>query len=149
MMERPIFLGGEESGAIGIGAHLPERDGIANALLLAEITAASGKGPRACMEEIFADIGHFTYERADHRVSPVELEEVRLRAASLTSPARLCGRPVTGTDRTDGLKFLRDDFSWLLLRVSGTEPLVRIYAEAATREEALDLLAEGRRLLGV
>jgi len=149
MGERHIFIGGEESGAIGLGAHLPERDGIMNALLLAEIVAATGKGPRAALEAVFAEVGHFAYERQDLRLDPVRMEAARARAESLSTPATLAGRPVVAELRVDGVKWICSDHSWLLLRLSGTEPLLRIYAEGRDREGARALLAEGRKLLGL
>jgi phosphomannomutase len=148
MLQRPVLLGGEESGGIGIGAHLPERDGILNALLLAELVARTGKGLRGYLQEVFDRVGRFTYRRLDLRLEPAGIARVRSRLAALDPPAALCARPVAEVITLDGLKLLRDDHSWLLLRPSGTEPLVRVYAEARSDAEVQELLAEGRRLLG-
>ena len=147
MLERPILVGGEESGGIGVGAHLPERDGLLNALLLAEVVARTGKGLRGYAQEIFDEVGYFTYERLDLPLPPEVAPEARRRVQGLEPPGRLAGRPVVDVSRLDGVRLLRDDDSWLLLRASGTEPLLRIYAEARSREEVGALLAEGRRMV--
>lgn len=149
ILEHPIVLGGEESGGIGVPAHLPERDGILNALLLAEIVAVRGKGLRACLEDLFAEVGRFIYERLDLSLDPPRIEAARERLAALAPPDTLAGKRVVAVQTIDGTRLEREDASWLLMRPSGTEPLVRIYAEARSREEVTALLAEGRRLAGV
>lgn len=143
MLEREILIGGEESGGIGIGAHLPDRDGLLNALLLVEVVAKSGLGLRAYLQQIFEEVGYFTYERLDLQVDSGTPAGERLAGLEMDT---LLGRPVVGVERMDGTKFLRDDSSWLLIRASGTEPLLRIYAEARSREEVRALIDEGRRL---
>ncbi|MHB8765185.1 MAG: phosphoglucomutase/phosphomannomutase family protein [Deferrisomatales bacterium] len=148
MLEREVLVGGEESGGIGVGAHLPERDGLLNALLLAELVARTGQGLRAYLQGVFDRVGHFDYDRLDLRLGEAEIEAARARVAALAPPDRLAGRAVVRVGTLDGTKFVRDDASWLLVRPSGTEPLLRIYAEARTRPEVDALLAEGRRLAG-
>jgi phosphomannomutase len=149
MRSQTVLIGGEESGGIGIPAHLPERDGLLNALLLAEIVARTGKGLRAYAQEIFDQVGYFTYARLDLPLDPSRTESLRDRIAGLEDPGTLAGRPVREVLRLDGTRFLRDDASWLLVRPSGTEPLLRLYAEARSGPEVGELLAEGRRLAGV
>jgi len=149
MRSRKVLIGGEESGGIGIPAHLPERDALLNALLLAEVVARTGKGLRAYAQEIFDQVGYFTYARLDLPLEPAEAEALRQRIAALEEPSGLAGRPVREVLRLDGTRFLRDDASWLLVRPSGTEPLLRLYAEARSRAEVEELLAEGRHLAGV
>jgi phosphomannomutase len=149
MLERPVLIGGEESGGIGIPAHLPERDGLLNGLLLVEIVARTGLGLRAYLQEIFDQVGYLTYDRLDLPLEPGAAEGVRARVAGLDLPAVLAGGRVAQVLRLDGTRILRDDASWLLIRPSGTEPLLRIYAEARSREEVRELLAAGRRLAGV
>lgn len=146
MLERPTLIGGEESGGIGIPAHLPERDGLLNALLLAEIVARAGRGLRAYLQEIFDQVGYFTYDRVDLPLEPSAAERVRDRMASLEDPPALAGGRVAEVLRLDGTRFLRDDASWLLVRPSGTEPLLRIYAEARSEAEVRELIEEGKRL---
>ncbi len=149
MLDREVILGGEESGGIGVGGHLPERDGILNALLLAEIVARTGKGLRAYLQEVFDRVGPFTYDRWDLRLGPEEIEAARQRVAALAPPTHLGGRAVARVVDLDGRKFIRDDASWLLVRPSGTEPLLRLYAEARTRLAVEELLAEGKRMAGL
>lgn len=152
MTKREVLLGGEESGALGIGAHLPERDGIVNALLLAEMVGTTGLGLREYLQTIFDEIGYFTYGRRDLKLLPHQIEAVRVRIAHMAGsaePTALLGMPVMRTQRIDGLKLIRDDHSWLMLRPSGTEPLVRLYAEARSEREVAELLDEGYRLSGL
>jgi phosphomannomutase len=149
MLARPVVLAGEESGGIGVGAHLPERDGLLTALLLAEIVASAGKGLRAYLQEIFDRVGYFTYRRLDLSLSPPEAERVRGRIAEAAVPAALGEVRVADVEHLDGLKLTREDGSWVLVRPSGTEPLLRIYAEARSPSELAELLAAGRELSGL
>jgi phosphomannomutase len=149
MIERTILIGGEESGGIGIPAHLPERDGVLNALLLAEIVARTGSGLRAYIQEVFDEVGYFTYDRLDLALAADCADAVRARVIGCEAPDRLAGEPVQEVVRLDGTKFVCEDHSWLLLRPSGTEPVLRIYAEARSRDQVRALLDEGRRLTGL
>ncbi|GAB4270988.1 MAG: phosphoglucomutase/phosphomannomutase family protein [Deferrisomatales bacterium] len=149
MLERPVVVGGEESGGIGVAAHLPERDGLFNALLLCEIVARTGRGLRAYLQEVFDRVGYFTYERQDVRLPPEGIEAARRRIAAVDRVDRLAGLPVDSVCTLDGTRIQREDASWLLLRPSGTEPVVRLYAEARSRADVAALLFEGRRLAGV
>lgn len=149
MLEREILVGGEESGGIGVAAHLPERDGILNALLLAEIVATTGLGLRQYIQQVFDEVGYFTYDRIDLHLDGAAIEAVRGRMAALDGVASLAGLPVTECLKLDGTRLKRDDASWLLVRPSGTEPVLRIYAEARSAGEVKALLAEGQRLAGL
>lgn len=148
MNEQAVLIGGEESGAVGIGAHMPERDGVAAALLLAEISDVKG-GLREYLQTVFDEIGYFTYHREDLKLSGDEAASARSRVSSFEPPERLCGQGIRKVMTLDGLKILRNDYSWLLMRPSGTEPLFRLYAEARSKEEAMELLKEGRRIAGI
>ncbi len=147
--DQPILIAGEESGAVGIGAHLPERDGVAAALLLAELIGSTGKGLRDYLESVFQLTGHFVYGRVDLKLSAGEIAEARKRFADFSPPDNLCGMDVEHFNELDGIKLTRTDLSWLLMRTSGTEPLVRIYAEAADEEQLEELLKEGQKLAGI
>ncbi|MFU8855916.1 MAG: phosphoglucomutase/phosphomannomutase family protein [Deferrisomatales bacterium] len=146
MLGRSVLIGGEESGGIGIPAHLPERDGLLNALLLTEIVARTGRGLRAYLQEIFDQVGYLTYDRVDLPLPPESAAAVRERVARLEPPPNLAGGRVVEVTRLDGTRFLRDDASWLLLRPSGTEPVLRLYAEARSEGEVAALLREGKRM---
>ncbi len=147
MLEGDILLGGEESGGIGITSYLPERDGILIALLLVEIVAVNGKRLEVVLDQIFDEIGLFCYDRIDLEIENDKMAGVRSRLVDF-HPDQLAGVPVERENRMDGVKFLMKDGSWLLIRASGTEPVLRIYAEAASREGVGMLLAEGKKLAG-
>lgn len=149
LLEPGTLIGGEESGGIGIPAFGPERDGLLNALLLAEIVALSGGGVRRYLDRVFEETGYLTYRRMDLPLPEDRTAEVRERIARLPDPAEVAGRPVSRVVRIDGVRFERDDDSWLLVRASGTEPKLRLYAEARSRDDREALLQEGRRMLGL
>ncbi len=141
-----FFMAGEESGAIGLSCHIPERDGLFNALLMAEIRAVTGLGPRAALQRVFDETGHFTYDRKDVHFLPEEMERVREKIARLDELKTLAGLSVSSIDRLDGVKLVREDGSWLLIRASGTEPLLRIYAEARLGVDVKNLLIAGKEI---
>ncbi len=147
MMERDALIGGEESGGYGFRGHLPERDGVLAALYLLDYMAVSERRPSELVEDVFAITGPHFYKRVD-----IELEPGANAAVSTSldaaRPDRIAGIEVKSSDRTDGWRFMLDE-GWLLFRLSGTEPLLRIYTEV--RDEALvePLLEEGRRLAAV
>ncbi len=147
LLEPGTLIGGEESGGIGIPAFGPERDGLLNALLLVEIVAGRGHGIRGALDEVFRNTGYFAYRRVDLPLAPGRAPAVRARLEGLADPASLAGRRVVRVSRTDGLRFERDDDSWLLVRPSGTEPKLRLYAEARSREDVAALLEAGRCLV--
>lgn len=146
MLAQPVLIGGEESGGIGITRHIPERDGIFNSLLLMEIMAATGKNLKELIADLMAEIGPHYYDRADLHLGPEEDEDFR-RHFTDRLPERLAGHAVERVDQLDGVKFLLAGGRWILFRASGTEPVVRVYAEASSPREVAELLAAGRELL--
>lgn len=138
-----IVLGGEESAGLSIKGHIPEKDGILACLLVAEAVASRGKSVGAMLAELIATVGALYNRRIGVRLTDAQTARLRERLA-LETPDEIGGRRVVRTDRTDGAKFLLDDESWVLMRPSGTEPLVRIYAESATAEQLEVLLESGR-----
>ncbi len=146
MVAGGVLIGGEESGGIGIPAHVRERDGLLMALLLTEMMAQRGKGLRELVDELIELTGPMEYLRRDLRLDPAVKEAFVARMPTL-APAELAGLPVRAVLRLDGVKFLLPDDAWLLLRTSGTEPLVRIYAEAPSAGVVDDLLAAGEDLV--
>lgn len=148
MRSRDILMGGEESGGIGITEHLPERDGILLGLLLLESIALSGKGLRAQIDEIMEETGPFHYRRIDLSIDHDRKERL-VSSLSRTLPDTVAGLPVTGTNRSDGFKFLFQDGSWLLIRPSGTEPVLRLYAEASSIGAVERLLDAARHIAGL
>jgi len=153
MIETGAMMGGEESGGYGFGMHLPERDGIYADLLLLDLFLREREAGRATVSEAVAHLhevaGPSFYLRTDvhaDRASYPALKARLLVELGEHSPATLGDRPVVRTvslDTGDGFKFWVDDGSWLLVRFSGTEPLVRVYAEASSAELRDALLAEG------
>lgn len=131
LLKGNVLVGGEESGGIGVGGHVPERDGLANALLLLEAEVAAGLP----LAEIFAGIERETgwrhaYDRRDVTLTDRRLLE-RVMAELAGPVAEFAGLRVAGIERLDGVKLNLEDGSWTLFRASGTEPLLRLYSEAA------------------
>ncbi len=142
MLKQPVIIGGEESGGISILGHIPEGDGILMGLLLLEITARAGKSLHELIDDLQRDFGPFAYDRIDQHVRPFSKKELvaRLKQAA---PPELAGQPVVSVSDRDGIKYLLHDDSWLLIRPSGTEPVLRIYAEASSDEQVKRLLQAG------
>lgn len=140
-----VLLGGEESGGFGLGQHLPERDGIACALLVVEACGALGRRLSELVRALDAEAGPSFYARLDLPVAPEVMQALgdRFRAGA---PTRIAGRSVLAHERLDGDKF-RFPGGWVLVRPSGTEPLVRVYAEADDRDLLEAALADGRALV--
>jgi len=148
MMEVDALVAGEESGGYAVRGHLPERDGILSGLLFLDFLVRSGKRPSALVEELYAKVGPHYYDRVDIRLGPEEHDEVR-RRISESQPQRLAGLRVTGRDTVDGFRYHLEDDGWLLIRFSGTEPLMRIYTEVSEPDLVPRLLEAGRELAGV
>jgi len=145
MLKGDVLIGGEESGGIGIPSHVRERDGLLMALLLVEMMARHEKGLGALVDDLLETVGAMEYGRFDMRLEPAAMSRFVKEMPTL-APTTLAGMEVLEVIRTDGVKFLLPDDAWLLLRASGTEPLVRVYAEAADFKLVDELLAAGRLL---
>jgi len=143
-----VLMGGEESGGIGIPRHICERDGLLCGLFLLEIMSVEEKRIGELVEGIQREVGPFFYKRIDLHLSQDEIKKVREKLPTLEA-SRLLDKDVIAINRMDGCHFLREDDSWLLIRASGTEPLVRTYSEARSPEDAERLLALARELIGV
>ncbi|MDH7514559.1 MAG: phosphoglucomutase/phosphomannomutase family protein [Bacteroidota bacterium] len=137
MITEKVLIGGEESGGIGTSLHIPERDGIYNALLLCEYLAKRGLTLGQAVHEIYDEFGRVYYERMDY--STTDQRKRAILAACERGPAKLGPYPVIATETIDGYKF-RVDGGWLLVRASGTEPLLRFYAEADDEKKLQALL---------
>ncbi len=148
MLEHDILMGGEESGGLGVKGHIPERDGILMGLLLLEAMATSGKGLRQLLDETMDEIGHFFYRRLDLQIEQAAKEKL-IADLSAGGPPEIAGRTVTGTNFSDGFKFFFSDGAWLLIRPSGTEPVLRVYSEAGSPADVETLLAAGKDIAGV
>ena len=157
MIETGAMMGAEESGGFGFGMHLPERDGIYADLLLLDLflrEKAAGRWPVSQAIAHFHEIaGPSFYRRIDVHVDRVEYPETKRRLLvdlAAAGPSELAGEPVArtvGLDTKDGYKFFLADGSWLLIRTSGTEPLVRVYTEATSAEARDAMVDAGERLV--
>lgn len=141
MLSTPALLGGEESGGIGYGSHIPERDALLSALYLLEAVAESGLDLSDLYKQLQQQTGYTSaYDRIDLHLASMEVRS-RLQAQLETQPlAEIDGQPVVDCQTTDGYKFRLANGSWLLIRFSGTEPLLRLYCEASTLEQARQTL---------
>jgi alpha-D-glucose phosphate-specific phosphoglucomutase len=126
--EDKIAIGGEESAGLTIRGHVPEKDGVLAGLLAAEMVAVRGKSLGEQLKKIFARVGSYYPNRENFHLTP-EVKE-KFTEKIRTDPAELSGRKVTQVVRTDGLKLVLEDGSWVGYRLSGTEPVVRVYSEA-------------------
>jgi len=155
MLEREIVMGGEESGGIGFQRHLPERDGLLNALLLANVMAQEGKTLGQLVADLQAEYGEHQYGRIDlHIPDDVKNAAIARAKALKTGDPVIAGMPILRQENLDGVKFYLDNpeaktkpnaaETWILFRASGTEPLMRIYTESTSKEAVAKLLESGR-----
>jgi phosphomannomutase len=145
MLKDDILLGAEESGGIGVKGHIPERDGILNSLLFLEAIITAGKPPSEMLRELHREFGEFHFGRRDLEL-PIERGQELLANLAAEPPAELAGYEVKGIETLDGIKLLFADESWLLFRQSGTEPVLRIYAETTSIGQGQALLDAGSAL---
>jgi phosphomannomutase len=146
MVQEDVLVGGEESGGIAIKGHIPERDGIWMGLVIWEFMAKSGKSLKELIEEVYEITGPFAFERVDlHLDEKVKNEIVaNCKAGKYNSFGKY---KVLRMDDLDGWKYFITEDSWVMIRASGTEPVLRTYAEAATSEEAFAILAATKKTL--
>ena len=137
-----IAIGGEESAGLTIRGHVPEKDGVIAGLLVAEMVATRGKSLGVQLKELFGKVGSFYPVRENFRLTPEGMTAFTEKLKA--DPSTLGGRKVVGIVRTDGLKLILEDGSWVCYRLSGTEPVVRAYSEARSEldSEALKAAAE-------
>lgn len=137
MTEKKVIIAGEESGGIGVMNHLPERDGIFIGFLLAEVISVRRKKLSELVKELFDEFGEHHYNRIDKHLTQKEKENIIKKCKS--NPKKIGKFQIIKTDTTDGFKFFTLD-GWILIRASGTEPLIRFYAEANTPQKVSDML---------
>ncbi|CAI8375776.1 MAG: Phosphoglucomutase [Cryomorphaceae bacterium] len=143
MITEDVMLGGEESGGIAITGHIPERDGIWMGLILFEFMAKSGKSLEDLIEEVYEIVGKFAFERIDLHID----NDTKLKIiddCKLGKFTQFGKYKVDRIETTDGFKFFFDEDTWLMIRPSGTEPVLRTYAEASTQEKVFDILADAK-----
>jgi phosphomannomutase len=142
------MVGGEESGGYGYRGHIPERDGILSGLYFLDYMVKTGKKPSQLIQLLYDKVGPHYFERFDLEFAPEKKQEIFNRVKQ-SSPATITGRRVIRRDDFDGIRFLMENRSWLLIRFSGTEPLLRLYAEAESPASVAELLQEGKALAGM
>ena len=146
MIKEDVLLGGEESGGIAIKGHIPERDGIWIGLTIWEFMAKSGKTLNDLIDEVYEIVGKFSFERNDLHIK----EEIKQRvlqnckAGNYTSFGKF---KVTRTEDLDGFKYFFENGDWLMIRASGTEPVLRTYAESASKDAAFEILNTAKEVL--
>ena len=145
MLKGNVLLGAEESGGIGFPGHIPERDGIAAGLMLLEMLAVERTSLKRLIEHLEKEFGAHCYGRID-TCFPLEKRGVLMEFLKTNPPAKLLRSPLVEVKSYDGVKFIAQDGSWLMLRGSGTEPILRIYAEAKSDADARKLLHLGELL---
>jgi len=135
-----VMIGGEESGGIGLPDHVMERDGLLMALLLAETMAQRGMSLGELVDDMFDKLGSLEFARRGLSITPDQMDIFKTQTMRDYHAEEFCGKKVVDVDRRDGVKFYLEGDAWLMMRPSGTEPLVRVYAEAATIDEVEALL---------
>jgi phosphomannomutase len=148
MIEVDAMIGGEESGGYAFRGHVPERDGILAGLYLLDLMVRRGKRPAELVRELFDVVGEHYYERIDHPLAPEARLEGEARVRN-QHPERIGGLRVTGINTFDGFKFGLEDGGWLLIRFSGTEPLVRVYCETTDSSRVQPILQDGLAMLAL
>lgn len=143
--EDKIVIGGEESAGLSIKGHYPEKDGILACLLAAEAVAARGASLTDQLKELYGRVGKLESGRIGIRLTPDLMQSLAHKLQE--DPSEIGGRRVERTNRMDGVKFIFADGSWLLMRPSGTEPVVRIYAESESATDLEVLLEQGHKFL--
>jgi phosphomannomutase len=147
MLKGGVLLGAEESGGIGFPGHIPERDGILAGLTLLEMLAMEKVSVNKLIAKLEKEFGSHRYDRIDTHF-PLEKRAALMEFCAKNPPAKLLRSPVAQVKTFDGVKFIAEDSSWLMLRGSGTEPILRIYAEAKSDADVRKLLKLGGRLTG-
>jgi phosphomannomutase len=142
MLKGGVVLGAEESGGIGFPGHIPERDGILAGLMLLELLATEGVSINKLIARLEKEYGPHRYARID-TTFPLEKRAALMEFCQANPPAKLLRSPLAEVKSFDGVKFIAKDGSWLMLRGSGTEPILRIYAETSSDAGAAKLLKEG------
>ncbi len=148
MREESALAAGEESGGYAFRGHIPERDGILSGLFFLDMMVKTGRCPSELVDFLYSKVGPHFYDRLDLRFDPSQRGAIQQRV-SKSRPDYIAGKRVKEIDTRDGYRFVLEGGYWLLVRFSGTEPLLRVYAEAESSGEVNRLLEEGRNLAGV
>ncbi len=139
MVNEDVLVGGEESGGIAVKGHIPERDGIYDGLLIYQFMTETGKTLKQLCEEVYEVIGAFVYDRNDLTIDN-SIKEAIITKAGADGYTQFGKYTFNRTEKTDGVKYHLDNGGWVMLRASGTEPLLRVYAEGNSKAETADIL---------
>lgn len=148
MVAEDALIGGEESGGFGFRGHIPERDGILAGLLFLDFMVREQKSPSQLLDYLFSKVGPHHYDRKDVDFPAGERGSI-IDRLSKTNPPDIDGTPVAQIDAGDGFRFLMEDGSWLLIRFSGTEPIMRVYSESDSPDRVQRFIVAGRDMAGV
>ena len=148
MIEEDAVTAGEESGGYAFRGHIPERDGVLSGLLLLDYMVQTGKPASQLLAELYAELGPHEYDRVDVTLREEERDAIAEQAAAAT-PSEIAGLRVVSRDTLDGYRFTLEGGWWLLMRFSGTEPLLRVYAEMPSADQVRQAIAQGQALAGV
>jgi phosphomannomutase len=148
MLEVDAMIGGEESGGYAFRGHVPERDGILAGLYMLDFMVRQGATPSQLVEKLFEVVGPHYYDRVDSALPPGQ-RAAREAAIRGSRPQTIGGLRVTGLNDLDGYKYSLEDGGWLLIRFSGTEPIVRVYCETTRADRVQAILDDGLKLAGV
>lgn len=146
MMQEDVLIGGEESGGISFKGHIPEGDGPIMGLLLVEMIAAAKKPLTELVDDLLQEVGPAIYQRVDLRLSRPMAKAEMSEYLTKRAPREIGGKKVADVSQNDGVKYIMDDDSWLLIRPSGTEPVLRVYVEGRTQEMIDNLMGYGRTI---
>jgi phosphomannomutase len=148
MIAEDALIGGEESGGYAFRGHIPERDGILAGLLFLDFMVKEQKSPSQLLQHLFNKVGPHFYNRTDIKFPPDKRQSI-IDRLSKALPKKIINVPVSRIDTSDGFRFLMTDGSWLLIRFSGTEPIMRIYSESNSPDRVEAFLAAGKEMSGV
>ena len=148
MIETGAIVGGEESGGFGFRGHIPERDGLLSGLFLLDMVVRLQRTPSQLVQFLFDKVGPHYYDRVDYTFPAEQRQEIIDRIKS-ARPGAIAGAKVVNVVTVDGFKYMLADGGWLLIRFSGTEPVIRIYTETNSPDRVHEILDEGRRLAGL
>jgi phosphomannomutase len=148
MLEVDALIGGEESGGYAFRGHVPERDGILAGLYLLDMMVRLKCKPTELIDLLFEKVGPHYYERIDTRLAADEHESIKKRVQQ-ASPEKIAGLKVTNINTLDGYKYELEDGGWLLIRFSGTEPIIRVYCETTQSDRVEPILQDGLRIAGI
>jgi phosphomannomutase len=147
MLETNAMIGGEESGGYAFRGNVPERDGILAGLYMLDFMVKTGKSPSKLLHMLFEKVGAHYYDRIDTPFSGNRRDREALILAA--KPQTIGGLKVTGLNSMDGFKFMLEDGGWLLIRFSGTEPIMRVYCETTHKDKVAAILRDGQKIAGL